>query len=449
MKRKTAILAISYLSCAAVFLGGVAIYQDHRAEQYEMYLAENYQHAFEELVSGIEEIDTALRKSLYAMSPAMISATNTEVFAKAMTAQMALGVLPFSTQELESTAAFISRVGDYASALAHDAGRGYTQEETDGLRSLADTADLLAQNLRQLRLDLVEGRLEMDSMVQAEYLLDDTAEELVTVGSTMRLIEQEFPETPALVYDGPFSEHITDSTPKLIDGKNEISESEAREIAARFTGISKSRLRLNGQSAGKLPSYRYGATLADGSELEVAVTIQGGEVYSMTCSRSPLGQKFTAEEALNTAKRWLETRGYKNMRESYYMVENDTLTANFAYVQDNVICYPDLIKASVAMDTGAICGFEAAGYLSSHAERDIPAVKVSMQQCKSQVSPLLRIESANLCLIPTAGQKEILCHEYVCHDENGQHYLVYVNAETGLQQNLLILLESENGTLTI
>ncbi len=449
MKRKTAVLVISYLSCAAVFLGGAAIFQNQKAQQYEMYLAENYQHAFEELVNGMEEMDTALRKSLYAMSPAMIYAANAEVFAKAMTAQMALGVLPFSTHELESTAGFINRVGDYAYALAHSASKGYSDTDRESLLTLAENADLLAQNLRQLRLDLVEGRLEMDSMVKAEHLLDDSAEAMATVGDTMRLIEQEFPETPALVYDGPFSEHLTDSTPRLIEGKNEVSENEAREIAARFTGITKSRLRLNGISAGHIPSFRYGATLSDGSELEIAVTVQGGEVYSMTNSRPALGQEFTAEQALHAAERWLETRGYKNMKASYYMVENDTLTANFAYVQDGVICYPDLIKVSVALDTGAVCGFEAAGYLSAHHTREIPAVQVSMQECKSQVSPLLSIESAALCLIPTAGEQEVLCHEYTCHDESGRHYLVYVNTQTGLQQNLLILIESENGTLTV
>ena len=233
MKRKTAVLVISYLSCAAVFLGGAAIYQNQKAQQYEMYLAENYQHAFEELVSGLEDMDTALRKSLYAMSPAMICATNAEVFAKAMTAQMALGVLPFSTNELESTAGFINRVGDYAYVLSHSASKGYSDEDRERLRVLADNADLLAQNLRQLRLDLVEGRLEMDSMVKAEHLLDDSAETMSTVGDTMHLIEQEFPETPALVYDGPFSEHLTDGTAKLIEGKKEVSENEARA----FRGI--------------------------------------------------------------------------------------------------------------------------------------------------------------------------------------------------------------------
>ena len=52
-------------------------------------------------------------------------------------------------------------------------------------------------------------------------------------------------------------------------------------------------------------------------------------------------------------------------------------------------------------------------------------------------------------MIPTAGQHEVLCYEFVCTDSAGGRCIVYVNAETGEQQKILILLEDENGSLTI
>ncbi len=124
MRRKWAILSISYLSCAVVALGIFSWAQYNRAETYNRQVAASYQHAFAELVTSMSEIDTALQKSLYATSPTMAGAICTEVFGKAMTAQMTLGVLPFSTQELEQTASFISRVGDYAYSLSRSALRG-------------------------------------------------------------------------------------------------------------------------------------------------------------------------------------------------------------------------------------------------------------------------------------------------------------------------------------
>ena len=61
----------------------------------------------------------------------------------------------------------------------------------------------------------------------------------------------------------------------------------------------------------------------------------------------------------------------------------------------------------------------------------------------------LTILSSQLALIPTGGEYEVLCHEFKCQNESGGHVLVYVNAQTGQQQKILLLLEDESGTLVI
>ena len=57
--------------------------------------------------------------------------------------------------------------------------------------------------------------------------------------------------------------------------------------------------------------------------------------------------------------------------------------------------------------------------------------------------------SYSLAVIPTSGQNEVFCHEFKMKTGDGQHYIVYVNAETGYEENILILIEDENGTLTL
>ena len=52
-------------------------------------------------------------------------------------------------------------------------------------------------------------------------------------------------------------------------------------------------------------------------------------------------------------------------------------------------------------------------------------------------------------MIPTGGKDEVLCHEFKCIDSEERHCLVYINAETGAEEKILILLEDESGTLTI
>jgi hypothetical protein len=43
----------------------------------------------------------------------------------------------------------------------------------------------------------------------------------------------------------------------------------------------------------------------------------------------------------------------------------------------------------------------------------------------------------------------VFCHEFKCEAEDGRHYITYVNAENGRVERILILIESENGTLAM
>lgn len=453
MKKKYAVITISFLTVAAVSLGIFAAGQHRRAETYKLYMENNFQHAFDELVTAVGEMDTALQKSLYATSPGMVSAVCTEVFGKAMTAQMSLGVLPFSSQEMEEISGFISRVGDYAFALSRAAASGetYSEEQTENLKSLSDTASLLAQNMKGLQTDMFDGVLSMDELYKSESTLDSMEETEVeqTVGGSMRLIESEFPEVPALIYDGPFSQHLADHSPAMLEGMEEIDENTGRDIAAKFLRIERTRVYPAGECEGEIPCIYYSAQQTDGETVSVAISRKGGAVLGMLSSRQAGEVRVSIEDALEAASEFLSTRGISGMRETYHMLQGSVLTVNYAFEQGEVLCYPDLIKVSVAMDTGVVCAFEATGYVSSHHLRSLPEVAVSAEKASERVAAGLSIENTRLALIPTAGGEERLCHEFLCKDEEERHFLIYVNAENGVQEKILILLEDENGSLTI
>ena len=65
------------------------------------------------------------------------------------------------------------------------------------------------------------------------------------------------------------------------------------------------------------------------------------------------------------------------------------------------------------------------------------------------MSPRLTVLSHQMAVIPTEGKYEVYCHEFKCETESGRHYIIYVNAETGEEEKILILIESESGTLTL
>ena len=68
-------------------------------------------------------------------------------------------------------------------------------------------------------------------------------------------------------------------------------------------------------------------------------------------------------------------------------------------------------------------------------------------QVESNVGDTLTVLSHRLALIPTEGEYELLCHEFRCETEDGQHILLYFDAVTGAQKRILLLLEDESGTL--
>ena len=137
------------------------------------------------------------------------------------------------------------------------------------------------------------------------------------------------------------------------------------------------------------------------------------------------------------------------MVRSYHMVDEGVLTVNYEYVQDGVMCYPDLVKVGIALDNGSVASFDARGYLSAHRERKLPEAEVSEEEALATVSPALKVKSHQMALIPSPGGEERLCHEFLCRGRDDRNFLVYVNAITGAQEKILILLEDASGTLTI
>lgn len=452
MRRRTAIRWISFLCIAVIALGVLTWVNYNRALDYERFVTASYQHSFSELVTNMSQVDAALQKSLYATSPSVAGAICTEVFGKAMMAQMSLGMMPFSTAELEQTAGFISKVGDYAYALSRSAanGRGYTEEERENLKSLSDTAGILYQNLNQLQMDMADGKLTFEELEKSQDELDraEGGEAPVTLGNSMKLIEGEFPEMPSLIYDGPFSEHLINAQPKLLEGKTELSERDARKVVADFLEMHENRVALSATSEGKLPAYHFTAR-TDKDELYVELSVTGGKVISVTSTREIGESTLSDEEAVNAAKVFLERRGYENMRESYFMKVDGVMAINFAYEQDGVLCYSDLVKVGIAMDNGSLVSFEAKGYIMNHTEREIPEAQVNAEQAREQVTSDLEIIGEGLVVIPTDGNYELLCHEFKCRTQDDREYIIYVNAVSGNQEKILILLEDENGSLTL
>lgn len=451
-KRRVRVLAASFTAAAFAVSVGFGVQGYARAEDYRRQLDNGYRQAFTELTTAAGELDAALEKVTYATTPSLFASLCAQAYAKALAAQTALGELPYGNVELEQTAAFFAKAGDYAMAMARGAGAEgvCTVENRETLRGLAAAAGELSATLQALQLQLDGGALHPEDVAAAEARLAAAQEdgEPVTSGSAFQTVEADFPQVPTLIYDGPFSEHLSGRTPQMLEGLPQVTEEEARRAAAAFAGLRAEVFTRTSDGAGNLPAWGFSA-LADGGELYVEITKQGGQVLQMLSSR-PVGEAaLSRKEGVEAAAAFLEEHGYRDMAPSYFLEGDGILTVHFAPVLDGVYCYPDLVKVGVALDNGDVVSFEAHGYLMNHGAREPAAPAVSADEAAERVDSSLTVLSRQLALIPTGGEYEVLCHEFKCQNADGGHVLVYVNAATGQQERILLLLEDENGTLVI
>ena len=451
-KRRVRVLAASFTAAAFAVSVGFGVQGHIRAEDYRRQLDNGYRQAFTELTTAVGELDAALEKVTYATTPSLFASLCAQAYAKALAAQTALGELPYGNVELEQTAAFFAKAGDYAMAMARGAGAEgvCTVENRETLRGLAAAAGELSATLQALQLQLDGGALHPEDVAAVEARLAAAAEDggQVTSGSAFQTVEADFPQVPTLIYDGPFSEHLSGRTPQMLEGLPQVTEEEARRAAAAFAGLWAEVFTRTSDGAGELPAWGFSA-LVDGGELYVEITKQGGQVLQMLSSR-PVGEAaLSRKEGVEQAAAFLEEHGYRDMAPSYFLEGDGILTVHFAPVLDGVYCYPDLVKVGVALDNGDVVSFEAHGYLMNHGAREPAAPAVSADEAAERVDSSLTVLSRQLALIPTGGEYEVLCHEFKCQNADGGHVLVYVNAATGQQERILLLLEDENGTLVI
>ena len=356
--------------------------------------------------------------------------------------------MPLNDLNLDKTQKFISQVGEYAYTVLRKASSGELlgEEDRKKISSLSQAADTLAAELAETKSKFDDGSFKLGQKQSQKAFTAKAAEDSSEGGFSG--IEEAFPEYAALIYDGPYSDHIEKMEPAFIKGKPEVSEEEAKKKAAQFLKTDPGKIKSSGASDGKIKTYIFTVPAEDG-EISVEVTKAGGFILQAIDSRAGGEKKLSAEKAVEKAAGILSSLGFQDMKESYYTEFDNIVTVNFAAMQNEAICYPDLIKVAVSLNDGDLRSIDAYGYIMNHKERSLPEPTISSDIASRNVNNGLKIVSASLAVIPTNGQNEVFCHEFKCENSDGRHYIVYVNAKTGSEENIFILIEDENGTLAM
>jgi germination protein YpeB len=199
---------------------------------------------------------------------------------------------------------------------------------------------------------------------------------------------------------------------------------------------------------GTIKSYSFEITTNNNDIITIAISQKGGHIVFMNYNRDVLDKKISVKEAEDKAIEFLNSKGYINMKKTYSIKEQGIITINYAYEEDNVIVYPDLIKVKVALDNGDILGIETTGYLNNHEKRDVDKSDIiTSEEAMKLANENLKIEETRLAIIPTEFKTEVFCWELKGTVEK-RNFLLYVNAKTGKVEDILVIIQTENGTLT-
>ncbi len=338
-------------------------------------------------------------------------------------AKTCLSDFPQDNDSLSQIYKFYSQIDSLVTSL--NSGRLSIEQEQATLRRLADSAQELTYRLEDVLNMCIAGSL---SLTQVPGAIADSKTAFYSSGLNYAAdtIEEMNVTEPTKVQKSA-----------LLADLDTVTKKEAAKAAAEVLNVEPVLLRETDSSNDTLELYNFHYR-----DSFVSITKNGGKICSFFMPCEAKEKTLSAQDAIIRAREKLKNLGYKNLEEKYFFIKDNICTITFVRTDGEVICYPDTVKIKIALDNGETVGFDASEYFKNYKQRNY---KYENTVIEGLIPDSLDILKVSLALIPLK-EKEILCHEILCADGENE-YLIYLNSETAVQEKILKLEKSDNGTL--
>ena len=224
---------ISYTAFALAALTVFSVIQSVKAAKYKREILLTRQRALISLDEYLSGITADLQKVVYVSTPSMLTNLSTELWRDCAEAKNSLAELPSNDSSIANTYTFLSQVGEYIMSIQRKSMRGETisEEERQKLQELSALATSLSEKLNSMCYSLQNGSLSFEKKSNMFLNSSETSD---TVFEKMDDVEQTLSDIPSLVFDGPFSNHIENMKPKLLEAKRRLQETTRRKSRIRF-----------------------------------------------------------------------------------------------------------------------------------------------------------------------------------------------------------------------
>lgn len=387
-----------------------------------------YNYSFSEVVNYINNIENYLAKAMISKSTTHSAETLNKIWADSNLAIVYFENIPFVNEGSNKSIKFLNQVSDYCYTLSRKSlnGEELTEDDFANLKTLYNYSLNLKNVLNELSRELNNGTISWEDLNTKTDLAFE--EEYINIFSS---IESNFDDYEGLIYDGAYSDYVKQTEKLGLTGDDIDEETAKSKVQDFFENQGIKEITSNGIINGDdIESYSFTLKTEQNEDISVEVSKKGGWFVNVLSDKDVKEEKISAEEAVELGKDYLSKMGYSSMRETYYTKLQNIITVNYAYYENNITMYPDLIKVKIALDDGDILGMEAAGYLNNHIARQNLNVGISLDEAKSKLNKNLEILSEGLAVIPEESTKEeIFCYEFKGKVEN-REFLVYINALT-------------------
>lgn len=401
VKRRFFIRAISFLSAIAVALAAGGLAAQKAKASYEETLGKVRLVNLTSLCEFSRDISAGLRLLAVSADDALTDST-AYVRAKAMGAVGCLN--SFDSEKAKNISAFFNGTHSFAEDFTG------SEAQRKAAVILSDYAQSLYYHLNDVTAAVMDGEYSL-----TEYSSIYSADELPYFENFLDFksgSENEIFEiiTPTSVQAG---------SGNFFDGKEKISENEARSIAGKAAGITPALWREN-------EAFTIGIEVYSFAHGDVAAEVckSGGQLCRLV-NPQPCNQAlYSYEDAESAALEFAKKHGYTGL--TVTAAKTNEFTADFSLFPevDGVLLLTSRIEVSVCLASGKITYFDASEYIRNYREN------VGFNTDEPDLSKILpnnlALQETVNCLVNIDGRERMCCLA-VCYFE-GDTVLAFVDS---------------------
>ena len=409
-----------------------------KAEEYSTHLENVYKKNYFELVENANSVDTNISKLLASEDKKYQAKMLAEISQDAKEMQGNIAMMPLSGDSIMQSVRFINQMSGYTQILEEkiQSGEGLSQSDLQVLEQMHQSLTEIKLFLNKMSDRMMSGY----NIVKARKHRHGDFDDFNLDFSQMHADDGDY---PTMIYDGPFSDSVVNKKITGLSGKELTKEEVHKKVDDVFKNSTT--IKYDGQANGRFKTFNFVVKNADGQRLFVQATKIGGHILTVSGHINSGTKNFDYEKAENVALDFVKKTGIENAKVVWHQELDDQIYFNLAPVQNGIILYPDLVKVKVDLEHGNVIGYDAIAYLTNHTERTLGKAEIAESEAKAVIDSSFEIGQGRLCLSPLDFNREVLCWEFECQRDNATYY-IYINAQTGIEENILKVVETSDGS---